>query len=147
RLALAFILILLGWSLYQAIVRFGLTYRARRSLKLDNYKPGRTAILYFTSSDCLPCKTVQRPALEKLATSYGDRLQIIEIDATREPRLADAWGVLSLPTTFIIDSQGRPRGVNHGVTRAQLLVRQLEEIGEPAPRSVMRAESRPGFTD
>jgi len=36
--------------------------------------------------------------------------------------------VLSVPTTFIIDSQGRPRRVNHGVASAEKLLNQIEEV-------------------
>jgi hypothetical protein len=32
------------------------------------------------------------------------------------PDLADAWDVLSLPLTLIIDAIGQPCGVNHSVT-------------------------------
>jgi len=32
-----------------------------------------------------------------------------------QPEIASQWGVLSVPTTFVIDAQGNPRYVNHGV--------------------------------
>jgi hypothetical protein len=40
-----------------------------------------------------------------------DNLHIVEIDATVRPDLADQWGVLSIPTTFIIDASGQRRQV------------------------------------
>jgi hypothetical protein len=36
---------------------------------------------------------------------------------------------LSVPTTFLIDTNGRPRRVNHGPTRATALMSQLVAIG------------------
>jgi hypothetical protein len=57
-----------------------------------------------------------------------DRLQIIEINAYESPELAKEWGVLSVPTTFILDIQGTPRQVNHGVASAEKLLEQLEHI-------------------
>jgi thioredoxin 1 len=95
---------------------------------LENLRPGIPAILYFTSPDCMPCKTVQRPALAEVGARMGERIQIIEIDSTNLPDLAEYWGVLSVPTTFIIDSSGRPRQVNHGVTRVEKLMGQLESF-------------------
>ncbi|HLE53485.1 MAG TPA: hypothetical protein VI755_15570, partial [Anaerolineales bacterium] len=41
---------------------------------------------------------------------------------------ADYWGVLSVPTTFIIDRRGRPRRVNHGVASAEKLFKQIEDV-------------------
>jgi hypothetical protein len=84
---------------------------------------------------------VQRPALRDLSQAFGERLQIFEIDATLQPRLADAWGVLSVPTTFLIDAHGRPRRVNHGPTRAGPLADQLASLGESPRRPLQTAPS------
>src|SRR3970282_511457 len=93
-------------------------------------RPGRPRILYFTDPGCAPCLTVQDPALQEVAAQFGEGLQIIKVQALERPELTDAWGVLSLPTTFIIDSGGRRRGVNRGVARAPHLLDQLAAIGE-----------------
>jgi hypothetical protein len=53
---------------------------------------------------------------------------VIEIDASLQPELASQWGVVSVPTTFILDSQGQPKHVNHGLTSAEKLLKQLNEI-------------------
>lgn len=107
--------------------------RARnKRLGLEEIRPGIPAILYFTTPSCVPCKTIQRPALARLQERMSDSLQVIEVDASARPELADYWGVLSVPTTFIIDGRGRPRRVNHGVTSAEKLQRQIEEVdGQP----------------
>lgn len=89
-------------------------------------QPGTPAILYFTTPDCVACKTVQRPALARLQERLGDRLQVVEINAQEQPDLASRWGVLSVPTTFILDQNGQLRHVNHGATRADALLHQLE---------------------
>ena len=133
RLLIALGLIALGVLAARFGPRFFLTLRARRELGLPDYRIGTPAILYFTSPGCAPCESVQAPALDRLRQAYRTRMQIIEVDATRQPRLADAWGVLSVPTTFVIDAQGRPRLVNHGVARFERLHAQLTGLGYSPP--------------
>ena len=143
RLALTLALIGGGYLLVRLVFRFGLERRARQGLMLPAYRIGRPAILYFTTPGCAPCESVQRPALDAVGQAFGDRLQVFEVDATQEPRLADAWGVLSVPTTFLIDARGRPRRVNHGPVRMHPLVRQLEALGEAPQRPLPTAEAAP----
>jgi thiol-disulfide isomerase/thioredoxin len=99
-------------------------------MAIESLRPGVPAILYFWSEECAPCKTVQKPALERLQTELGpDGLQVIAVNALEQPTVADAWGVLGLPTTFVIDRQGQPRRVNHGVARAEHLREQIRLVG------------------
>ena len=95
---------------------------------LFNTLPNKPTIVYFTTPDCAPCKTVQRPALEKLTKLLGEKLHIVEIDATERPDLAKTWGVMSVPTTFLLDSRGEARYVNNGVTRAEKLMEQIQTL-------------------
>lgn len=87
--------------------------------------PGKPVLLYFTTPTCAPCKTVQKPAIAQIQEKLGEMLQVIEVDATEQPEMAKRWGVLSVPTTFVIDSRGQARYVNHGVARAEKLLKQL----------------------
>ncbi len=133
RLLIALVLIgfsLLAYHTYSwAIMR----RRAAAGLGLEHWVPSRPGVLYFTDPGCAPCVHVQDPALHELAAAFGDRLQIVKVQALERPDLTDAWGVLSLPTTFVIDANGRPRGVNHGVARAPKLLSQLAAINEFPP--------------
>jgi thioredoxin-like negative regulator of GroEL len=130
RLLIALALALLGWLAYAGLLRWILRNRHRRTLGLPQFTAGRPAILLFTTPDCVPCRTIQRPAIENVVEKYEGRLQFIQVDAYDKAPLAAAWGVLSVPTTFIIDAHGRPRGVNMGVARQTQLISQLEAIGE-----------------
>lgn len=142
RLALALGLILAGYLAYRLYGWFVMRRAARAELGLDGYTLGKPAILYFTDPGCAPCHTIQDPALKQVASQYGERLQIIEVQALERPDLTNIWGVLSLPTTFIIDAKGHPRGINHGATRAPRLIDQLSAIGV-APQS----QVEPGTID
>lgn len=131
RLLLAALIAGAGVGLYLLANRVILARIRGRRLGLESILPGVPAILYFTTPTCIPCKTVQRPALAQLMADLGDHLQVIEVDCTERPDLADYWGVLSVPTTFVIDAQGEPRHINHGVTRADKLFAQLAPYLKP----------------
>ena len=95
---------------------------------LEDFRSGLPAILYFTTPRCVPCRTIQRPAVNDLKEEYSDSLQIIEIDAAARSEVAAHWGVLSVPTTFVLDGSGSPLHVNHGVARAHKLRKQLTAV-------------------
>jgi thiol-disulfide isomerase/thioredoxin len=95
---------------------------------LEQLRPGVASVLYFYSPDCVPCRSAQRPALERLQSQMGQTLQVIEVDAAANTAIADHWGVLSVPTTFVIDPQGQPRRVNHGVASSEKLLQQLTSM-------------------
>ncbi len=128
RFAYTIGIILLGLGAYW-LVNQRLLSRAKNNLNsLLSPLPNKPVIVYFTTPDCAPCKTVQRPALEKLINLLGEKLHVVEIDATEHPDLAKTWGVMSVPTTFLLDSRGEARYVNNGVTRAKKLMEQLQTL-------------------
>jgi len=128
RLALALGIVVAGILSYWLANRLVLGRAAVRADRLGSIQPGKPTLLYFTTPTCAPCKTVQRPAIQRLVEQLGERLQVVEIDASANPDMASQWGVLSVPTTFVLDSNGRPRHVNHGVAPAEKLFKQLENI-------------------
>ncbi|OIO84179.1 MAG: hypothetical protein AUK01_10220 [Anaerolineae bacterium CG2_30_57_67] len=93
---------------------------------LGTLRPGASTLVYFTTPTCAPCKTLQRPAIQQVSQLLGDALQVLEIDAAQRPEVARRWGVLSVPTTFVIDPRGKVRHVNNGVARAEQLLIQLQ---------------------
>jgi protein-disulfide isomerase-like protein with CxxC motif len=58
----------------------------------------------------------------------GEKLEVIEIDAAQRPDLAKQWGVMSVPTTFLLDARGEARYVNNGVARVEKLMEQLQTL-------------------
>ena len=141
----ALIIIAIGSGGYWLLVSLKLKHLGTRPLGLEGLRKGVPAILYFTAPDCQPCKTVQRPTLNKLADQLGEQLMIIEVDASERTALADYWGVLSVPTTFIIDSKGKPRRINHGVASFQKLLLQLEEAEGNPLTSKLENRERPTY--
>lgn len=125
RLVWAVGIILFGMLLYRSMSFIILKRAAQQARKPGLIPPGKPTILYFTKPDCTVCRTTQRPALARLQNLLGDQLQLIEINAYEKPELARDWGVLSVPTTFVLDNQGHPLHVNHGVTSTDKLLQQL----------------------
>lgn len=126
RLLLTLGLILVGLALYFAY-NWILSRRATRGLLADLgvHRPGTFLIVYFSTPTCAPCKTIQRPALEGVLNVMEGAVQVLEIDASQKPDLANRWGVLSAPTTYIVDPHGKIKFINHGIARAEKLLLQL----------------------
>jgi thiol-disulfide isomerase/thioredoxin len=130
RSALAIAIIVVGVFAYW-LINQRLLVRARSNVfTLFSQLPNKPVIVYFTTPDCAPCKTVQRPALSRVMQLLGDGLEVVEIDATQRPDLAKQWGVMSVPTTFLLDARGEARYVNNGVTRAEKLMEQIETLSD-----------------
>lgn len=135
RLAIALVLILVGVGAYTGWTRWQVRRVGRQEdgalvdPLLAGLRPGVPAVIYFWSETCPPCKTVQKPALARLQAELGpEGVQVVEVNALARPDLADAWGVLGLPTTFVVDGLGRPRRVNHGVAHAAKLRAQIAAL-------------------
>ena len=126
RLLIASFLVLAafgGYALYNHLL-----LRRLQNQRITSLQGNKPVLLYFTTPTCAPCKTIQRPAIERLRAAIGERLEIIEIDANDDPGEASRWGVMSVPTTILLDRNGQARVVNHGVTVADRLLKQVKEL-------------------
>ncbi len=117
-----------GIGLYFLASFFSLQRARSQRPALEQVENGRPALVYFTTPTCAPCKTIQRPAIQRLKNLMGENLQVVEIDAASQPDIASQWGVLSVPTTFVLDKDGKPQHVNHGVATYEKLLRQMGSL-------------------
>lgn len=92
---------------------------------------GRVVVLNFWATWCPPCRA-EMPSLQQLAEIYGpEQLLVLALNVGEGPRriaqylqssglnltvlldprseIARAWGANALPTTYLIDPEGRPR--------------------------------------
>lgn len=86
----------------------------------------RPALLYFTTPDCAQCRLQQAPILNQLAAKVD--VAIHKLDAVEQETMARFYGIMTVPTTVLLDAQLRPVAVNHGVTPLQRLQAQVEAI-------------------
>jgi thiol-disulfide isomerase/thioredoxin len=128
RLFLAIGIIIVGAAAYWLINQRLLVRAKNNVFTLFKTLPKKPVLVYFTTPDCVPCRTVQRPAIDQVRNQFGEKLQVVEIDAYERPDLAKVWGVISVPTTFLLDSRGEARYVNNGVARANKLVEQIQTL-------------------
>ncbi len=113
----------LRWNFRQAVRR-----GARDLVAQDG---GFPVVLAFSTADCVPCKTVQKPELEELRGRLSGLVQIREVDATIEPALAKRFGILTVPSTVVIGPQGAIVAVNQGPVGWEKLAGQLGLNGSP----------------
>ncbi|MCV7254138.1 thioredoxin family protein [Mycolicibacterium fluoranthenivorans] len=83
-------------------------------------------IVHFTAVWCGPCAAVRRVVSQVCAELPA--VAHVEIDMDANPAAARRLSVLSLPTTFIFDAQGRQRFRATGVPKAADLRSALEPL-------------------
>lgn len=92
---------------------------------------GRVVVLNFWATWCPPCRA-EMPSLQQLAEIYGpEQLLVLAVNVGEGPRrvsqylqasglnltvlldpkseIAETWGISAMPTTYLIDAEGRPR--------------------------------------
>jgi thioredoxin-like negative regulator of GroEL len=53
-------------------------------------------------------------------------VRVIKVDAARQPQVARAFGVLTVPSTVVLAPSGNVVAVNHGFAPTGRLVEQLQ---------------------
>jgi thioredoxin 1 len=106
-------------------------FYALRRLHVRRMQPGaiasRPTLLYFRGDTCAICPTQGR-IVDQIAAQWDGRLQIDTIDAEGDSETTARYSVFSLPTTILVDSDGRVRQVNYGFTDATKLDRQIRSL-------------------
>jgi thioredoxin 1 len=86
---------------------------------LQSEKP---VLVDFWGPRCAPCLALM-PQVEKLETTYGDKIKVVKVDASKNRRLCLELKVLGLPTyLFYKNGQGVGR-----MTGGDLKIRDVEE--------------------
>lgn len=125
RLILALALLAVGYLLVRRFQSNQLKRASAADPLLADLTPDRPTIVYFTTPGCMTCKTAQQPALQRLQQALAGRLHVVQVDASQHPDAATRWGVQTAPTTFVLDSSGKPIAVNNGFADEALLRKQL----------------------
>ena len=123
---------------------------------------GRAVVLNFWATWCPPCRA-EMPSLQQLAEIYGpEQLQVLAVNVGEGPRriaqylqssglaltvlldpkseISKAWGASVLPTTILIDAEGRPRLRVRG--EVDWSGREAQAMVEPLLRSQVKPGAR-----
>jgi thioredoxin-like negative regulator of GroEL len=100
----------------------------RINRKQTTLSDGQPTLLYFRSDTCGTCPTQSR-YLEQLLAGENGRFTLHSINVDTEPDKARQYGVMTLPTTMIIDAAGQVKEINYGLTPSHKLQKQLSLVG------------------
>ena len=92
---------------------------------------GKPAVLYFTTDECAQCRLQQAPILAQLQARVD--VAVHKLDAIEQEALAQLYGIMTVPTTVVLDTQLRPVAINHGVAPLQKLQAQIGATGGQPP--------------
>ena len=92
---------------------------------------GKPAVLYFTTDECAQCRLQQAPILAQLQARVD--VAVHKLDAIEQEALAQLYGIMTVPTTVVLDTQLRPVAINHGVAPLQKLQAQIGATGDQLP--------------
>ncbi|MBO7169441.1 MAG: thioredoxin, partial [Rikenellaceae bacterium] len=91
------------------------------------YLGDKPAIVDFYATWCGPCRALA-PVLEQIATEYKGKLVVYKVDVDKEPAVAAAFGVRSIPTLLFIPMEGKPY-VSLGAMNAEQLREKIMHKG------------------
>ena len=76
-------------------------------LVLKNEKP---VMVDFWATWCGPCKIVA-PEMEKIAAKYEGAIDVVKVDVDANPRISQAFNIMSIPTIAFFRPGQQPMGV------------------------------------
>lgn len=113
------------WRYYQSKRLIQLAHVSVPDTLAGRLPPGPT-VLYFTGVHCAQCRLQQTPILAQLVNTV--KINLHTVDAVQEDTIARFYGVMTLPTTILLDHRHTPKAINHGLASLPQLRQQITEL-------------------
>ena len=84
----------------------------------------KPVLLDFWASWCMPCKMLS-PTIDEIAGEVEQRIKVGKVNVDEEPKLAQEFNVMSIPTLVII-KDGKVQSTSVGVRSKQEILGMLE---------------------
>ena len=76
------------------------------SVLVQAKKDGKVVMLELGSVGCIPCEQM-KPVMDKLRTSYKDKLDVYFVDVKKDNANGRRFGVYMIPTQVFLDKDGK----------------------------------------
>lgn len=96
-----------------------LLHVTKETFENEVLRSDKPVLVDFFATWCGPCKMIG-PILEEIAEERED-IKVVKIDVDQEPELAAKYGVVSIPTLFVIDNGEIKNQAMGAMPKAQLL--------------------------
>lgn len=89
------------------------------SFEEDVLKSSKPVLVDFWAEWCGPCKAIA-PALDELAGTYGDRLQIAKVNVDENRAVPAKYGIRGIPTLMVFKDGQLAASKVGAMTKAQM---------------------------
>ena len=98
-------------------------YTTQKEWKSQSTLP---CVVDFYATWCGPCRKLA-PIMDSLSNVYKDKIRFYKVDVDKEPNLAAAFGISSIPQVLYIPTSGKP-AMQVGLYPTEEIIKNLEAI-------------------
>lgn len=94
----------------------------------QSLRNGKPTLADFGWRNCIPCK-MMKPVLETLAEKQRGQLNVLIVEVYEHEDLTDQYGIKSIPTQILFDSQGKELMRHLGYWAPEEMAPELKKVG------------------